>query len=117
MDAIPGIGYVLFLLLGLAIAVVTFACARGNVPVAAVLKAVGVPPGAGKALGACAIAPWVADLRARAHMTGTSLPATRNRQLPGRSRDRGIDGHGSEPSTRYPAPSEPVGKHPRSTAT
>lgn len=36
------IGYVLLLLLGLAIAVATFVCSMGNVPVARFLKAAGV---------------------------------------------------------------------------
>jgi uncharacterized membrane protein YraQ (UPF0718 family) len=38
--------YVLLLLLGLAIAVATFVCSMGNVPVARFLKAAGVPLGA-----------------------------------------------------------------------
>lgn len=46
IGGVPVIGYVLLLLLGLAIAVATFVCSMGNVPVAAFLKAAGVPLGA-----------------------------------------------------------------------
>ncbi|HUY47219.1 MAG TPA: permease [Streptosporangiaceae bacterium] len=45
VGSVPVIGYVL-LLLGLAIAVATFVCSMGNVPVARFLKAAGVPLGA-----------------------------------------------------------------------
>lgn len=46
---VPVIGYVLLLLLGLAIAVATFVCSMGNVPVAQFLKVAGVPLGANTA--------------------------------------------------------------------
>ena len=43
------LGYVLLLLLGLAIAVATFVCSMGNVPVAQFLRLAGVPLGANTA--------------------------------------------------------------------
>jgi len=46
---VPVIGYVLLLFLGLAIAVATFVCSMGNVPVAQFLKVAGVPLGANTA--------------------------------------------------------------------
>jgi len=46
---VPVIGYVLLLLLGLAIAVATFVCSMGNVPVAQFLKLAGIPLGANTA--------------------------------------------------------------------
>ncbi|GAB3394146.1 permease [Amycolatopsis echigonensis] len=49
IGGIPVLGYVLLLLLGLAIAVATFVCSMGNVPVAAFLKAAGIPLGANTA--------------------------------------------------------------------
>lgn len=49
VGTVPVIGYVLLLLLGLAIAVATFVCSMGNVPVARFLKAAGVPLGANTA--------------------------------------------------------------------
>lgn len=49
VGSVPVIGYVLLLLLGLAIAVATFVCSMGNVPVARFLKAAGVPLGANTA--------------------------------------------------------------------
>jgi hypothetical protein len=49
VGGVPVIGYVLLLLLGLAIAVATFVCSMGNVPVARFLKAAGVPLGANTA--------------------------------------------------------------------
>ena len=49
VGAVPVIGYVLLLLFGLAIAVATFVCSMGNVPVARFLKAAGVPLGANPA--------------------------------------------------------------------
>jgi uncharacterized membrane protein YraQ (UPF0718 family) len=49
VGAVPVIGYVLLLLFGLAIAVATFVCSMGNVPVARFLKAAGVPLGANTA--------------------------------------------------------------------
>lgn len=49
VGSVPVLGYVLLLLLGLAIAVATFVCSMGNVPVAAFLKAAGVPLGANTA--------------------------------------------------------------------
>lgn len=45
----PVFGYVLLLLLGLGIAVATFVCSMGNVPVAQFLKIAGVPLGANTA--------------------------------------------------------------------
>jgi uncharacterized membrane protein YraQ (UPF0718 family) len=49
VGAVPVLGYVLLLLFGLAIAVATFVCSMGNVPVAAFLKTAGVPLGANTA--------------------------------------------------------------------
>lgn len=49
VGAVPVLGYVLLLLLGLAIAVATFVCSMGNVPVAAFLKTAGIPLGANTA--------------------------------------------------------------------
>lgn len=46
IGGVPVLGYVLLLLLGLAIAVATFVCSMGNVPVAAFLKSAGIPLGA-----------------------------------------------------------------------
>ena len=46
VGAVPVIGYVLLLLSGLVIAVATFVCSMGNVPVARFLRAAGVPLGA-----------------------------------------------------------------------
>lgn len=46
IGGIPVVGYVLLLLLGLLIAISTFVCSMGNVPVAAFLKAAGAPLGA-----------------------------------------------------------------------
>ncbi len=46
ISGIPIIGYVLLLLIGLGIAVITFVCSMGNVPVAAFLKSAGAPLGA-----------------------------------------------------------------------
>jgi YHS domain-containing protein len=46
---VPVIGYLLLLLLGLLIAVATFVCSMGNVPVAQFLKVAGVPLGANTA--------------------------------------------------------------------
>ncbi|NUR05357.1 MAG: YHS domain-containing protein [Streptomyces sp.] len=61
LGGVPVMGYVLLLLLGLAIAVATFVCSMGNVPVAAFLKAAGVPLGANTAYiyGDLLIAPLV----------------------------------------------------------
>ncbi len=49
VGSVPVAGYVLLLLFGLAIAVATFVCSMGNVPVARFLKAAGVPLGANTA--------------------------------------------------------------------
>jgi uncharacterized protein len=46
VGAIPLVGYVLLLLAGLLIAVVTFVCSMGNVPVARFLASAGIPLGA-----------------------------------------------------------------------
>ncbi len=46
VGAVPGIGYVLLLLVGLLIAVATFVCSMGNVPVARYLANAGIPLGA-----------------------------------------------------------------------
>lgn len=46
VGAVPYIGYILLLALGLAIAVVTFVCSMGNVPVARFLANAGIPLGA-----------------------------------------------------------------------
>jgi hypothetical protein len=46
VGSVPVIGYVLLLLVGPAIAVATFVCSMGNVPVARFLKGAGVPLGA-----------------------------------------------------------------------
>ena len=49
IGGVPIIGYVLLLLVGLVIAVATFVCSMGNVPVAAFLKSAGAPLGANTA--------------------------------------------------------------------
>lgn len=49
IGGVPVIGYVLLLLVGLGIAVATFVCSMGNVPVAAFLKSAGTPLGANTA--------------------------------------------------------------------
>ena len=49
IGGVPVIGYVLLLLVGLLIAVATFVCSMGNVPVAAFLKSAGAPLGANTA--------------------------------------------------------------------
>lgn len=46
VGAVPVIGYVLLLAVGLAIAVITFVCSMGNVPVARFLASAGIPLGA-----------------------------------------------------------------------
>jgi uncharacterized protein len=46
VGSVPGIGYVLLLLTGLLIAVATFVCSMGNVPVARYLANAGIPLGA-----------------------------------------------------------------------
>jgi uncharacterized protein len=46
VGAVPGIGYLLLLLVGLLIAVATFVCSMGNVPVARYLANAGIPLGA-----------------------------------------------------------------------
>ncbi len=46
IGGVPVVGYLLLLVLGLVIAVVTFVCSMGNVPVAAFLKTAGAPLGA-----------------------------------------------------------------------
>lgn len=46
VGAVPGIGYVLLLAVGLLIAVATFVCSMGNVPVARYLANAGIPLGA-----------------------------------------------------------------------
>jgi uncharacterized membrane protein YraQ (UPF0718 family) len=46
VGAVPYIGYLLLLIVGLAIAVVTFVCSMGNVPVARFLAGAGIPLGA-----------------------------------------------------------------------
>lgn len=46
VGAVPYIGYVLLLALGLAIAIITFVCSMGNVPVARFLANAGIPLGA-----------------------------------------------------------------------
>ena len=44
--AVPGIGYVLLLVVGLLLAVITFVCSMGNVPIARFLAQAGIPLGA-----------------------------------------------------------------------
>lgn len=46
VGSVPGIGYVLLLVVGLLIAVATFVCSMGNVPVARYLANAGIPLGA-----------------------------------------------------------------------
>ena len=46
VGAVPFVGYPLLLLVGLAIAVVTFVCSMGNVPIARFLAVAGIPLGA-----------------------------------------------------------------------
>jgi uncharacterized membrane protein YraQ (UPF0718 family) len=46
VGSVPAVGYLLLLLVGLAIAVVTFVCSMGNVPVARYLANAGIPLGA-----------------------------------------------------------------------
>jgi hypothetical protein len=65
VGGVPGIGYVLLLLVGLLLAVATFICSMGNVPVARFLANAGIPLGANTAFiyGDLLILPLIAIYR------------------------------------------------------
>ena len=65
VGAVPHIGYLLLLVVGLLIAVVTFVCSMGNVPVARFLAGAGIPLGANTAFiyGDLLVPPLVAIYR------------------------------------------------------